>query len=68
LQASREISRYLSSLNSIAAEHPDAFTRRARTVIIKYSKLVDEPYDPNKRPAPIELSHRDLRQALHMIN
>src|SRR5262249_2335682 len=50
------------------AEHPDAFTRRTRTVIIKYSKLVDEPYDPNKRPAPIELSHRDLRQALHMIN
>ncbi len=68
LEASREILRYLNSLNSVTTERPDAFTGRARTIIIKYSKLVDDPYDPNQRRAPTELGHRDLRQALHMID
>jgi hypothetical protein len=68
LEASREIWRYLNSLNSVTSERPDALTRRARTIIIKYSRIVDESSEPNQRRARPELGHRDLRQALHMID
>src|SRR5262249_50866537 len=71
LQASREISQYLNSLNSVTSERPDAFARTARTTISKYSKLVDTRDDSNSnqsRSAPAELAHRDLRQAVHMID
>jgi hypothetical protein len=45
------------------------FAKRARTIIIKYSKLVDDQYDPSqRRPGPTELAHRDLRQAINIID
>lgn len=68
LEASREISRYLNTLSSAAAERPDALTKRARTIIIKYSRLIDVQEQSGQRGGSSELSHRDLRQALHMID
>jgi len=71
LEASREILRYLDSLKAIAAERPDVLTRRSRAVIIKYSKLIDDQAQQGgqqQRTANTELAHRDLRQALHMID
>jgi tetratricopeptide (TPR) repeat protein len=68
LEASREISQYANSLKSISPERPDALARRARAIIIKYSKLIDEYGSPGGRGAPSELSHRDLRQSLHLID
>jgi tetratricopeptide (TPR) repeat protein len=67
LEASREILRYETYLKSLAAERPDNVFKRARAIIIKYSMLVDEPAEPARNRGTPELAHKDLRQALHMI-
>jgi tetratricopeptide (TPR) repeat protein len=65
LQASKEFLDYQSYLKSAAAENPDVLTKRARKFIVKYSMLLDPPNDP-AHPPP--LAHKDLRQALHLID
>jgi tetratricopeptide (TPR) repeat protein len=67
IQAAKEISGYLASLNSAATERPDILTKRSRAIIFKYSKLVDAPVQAGGDKVP-PLAHRDLRQALHMID
>lgn len=68
IAASQEISRYEAYLNRTASESPDALARNARNIIAKFSMLVDRPPQatPGRSPAPLE--HKDLRQALHMID
>jgi tetratricopeptide (TPR) repeat protein len=68
MQASREMSQYEQYLKSIETEQPEIFVRRARAVILKYSMLLDLPQTPDGRQVVSELAHKDLRQALHLIN
>jgi tetratricopeptide (TPR) repeat protein len=65
LQASKEFLDYRSYLDAAASEHPDVLAMRARAIIVKYSLLVDPPEQP-AHPPP--LAHKDLRQALHLID
>ncbi len=66
MEASREIQQYLAFLKSPAAQIPDNLNKRARAIIMKYSRLVEQP-DSSAGKAPQIVSHRDLRQALHLI-
>jgi tetratricopeptide (TPR) repeat protein len=70
LYASEDIRRYESYLTSAAAGGPDDVSKQARAIIMRYSMLLDE--DPQKQsataPAANELKHKDLRQALHLID
>ena len=68
IQASKEISQYLDFLNSAGAQRPDILYKRARATIIKYSMLIDPSFRPGSDRLPHVLAHRDLRQALHMID
>jgi hypothetical protein len=68
IQASKEISEYLDFLNSAGAQQPDVLYKQARATIIKYSMLVDPGFRPGSDRLPHVLAHRDLRQALHMID
>jgi len=63
LQASREISQYQNFLTSNAVNNPNAFSKAARAIIIKFSMLIDQPNDK-----PKIVAHKDLRQALHIID
>jgi tetratricopeptide (TPR) repeat protein len=73
LQASRELSEYEKYLNTIGGRQPDDVIKRARTIIVKYSKLLDgddnegRENKDRKRGLP-DFSHKDLRQAMHMID
>jgi tetratricopeptide (TPR) repeat protein len=67
IQASREISLYLASLSSAEAVAPDVFARNARSTIIKYSTLVEQR-EPDQSSLAQEPVHRDLRQAIHLID
>ncbi len=67
LEASLEISQYLAYLKLTATERPDTVINRARGIIIKYSKLIDDQERAGQRGSG-ELVHRDLRQALHLID
>ena len=65
VQASKEFLQYQTYLKSIQEQPPDAVTRKVRAIIIKYSMLHDPPNTPaHARP----LGHRDLRQAIHLID
>jgi tetratricopeptide (TPR) repeat protein len=65
LQASKEFLDYETYLKSAATQPPDALATRARTIIVKYSMLLDPPEKPT---APLPLAHKDLRQAIHLID
>jgi tetratricopeptide (TPR) repeat protein len=66
LEASREIVKYEASLKG--SEPPDAIIRRARAIILKYSKLVDDQEPHNRKNDASKLAHHDLRQALYLID
>jgi tetratricopeptide (TPR) repeat protein len=68
IEASREIVRYQAALNDVGAEDADVFAKKARTIIIKYSLLLDRPEEADGSHAPPPLEHKDLRQALHLID
>jgi tetratricopeptide (TPR) repeat protein len=68
IQASKEISQYLEFLNSAGAQQPDVLYKRARATIIKYSMIIDPSFRPGGDRLPHVLAHRDLRQALHLID
>jgi tetratricopeptide (TPR) repeat protein len=73
LQASRELSQYENYLQGIAGQEPQDVIKRARTTIIKYSKLLDgddnrSRENKDKKPGLPDFSHKDLRQALHLID
>jgi tetratricopeptide (TPR) repeat protein len=65
LQASTEFLNYEMYLKSAATEHADVLTKRARALIVKYSMLLNPPDQPAH---PLPLAHKDLRQALHLID
>jgi tetratricopeptide (TPR) repeat protein len=73
LQASKEIARYETSLRDISSEKPDTFIKRSRTIIKKYSKLLDSDdnqgkEDKDKKKGIPDFAHKDLRQAIHLID
>jgi len=68
IQSSRELSEYETYLNSIARESPENVSKRARAIIIKYSRLTNPEEQSARRLRGPELSHRDLRQAVHAID
>ena len=65
LQASTEFLDYQSYLKTAGDEHPDVLAARARAIIVKYSMLLNPPEQPAHPP---QLAHRDLRQAVHLID
>lgn len=69
LAASREIQVYLSSLASSGQVRPDQLAARAKTIIQKYSKLLDQQEARAGRSPgrPISI-HQDFRQAVHLID
>ncbi len=68
IEAAKEISSYLAYLQSAATERPDVLAKRAKSIILKYSMLVEEKQQPGRNRLPPVLEHRDLRQALHMLD
>jgi tetratricopeptide (TPR) repeat protein len=71
LQASKELSQYETFIRGAATQQPDAVIKKARTIIIKYSKLLDGDDNegrPVKKAGLPEFAHKDLRQAIHLID
>jgi tetratricopeptide (TPR) repeat protein len=69
LQASKEFIDYEAFLKANRNNTPDQVLTRARSIVLKYSTLVDNLGDDSgiKTRPPI-LAHRDFRQALHLID
>jgi tetratricopeptide (TPR) repeat protein len=67
LEASREILDYERYLATAANDRPENLSRKARAIIVKYSMLLDPTEQSKRRRAP-ELAHKDLRQAIHLID
>jgi tetratricopeptide (TPR) repeat protein len=65
LQAAAEFQQYQEFLQSIAAAPPHKAYGTAHAIIMKYSLLIDPADQPGHPP---QLAHRDLRQALHLID
>jgi len=68
VEASREILRYEDYLKSATTDQPDKVEKRARDVIVKYSMLLDRPERQTSRAGSGVPIHKDLRQALHLID
>jgi tetratricopeptide (TPR) repeat protein len=68
IEASKELARYEDTLHELGEVPSDAFAKKARTVITKYSELVDRPVDSSGSNAPQTVAHKDFRQALHLID
>lgn len=69
LQASREIIRFERSLASVEAEPEAALFARAKAIVVKYSRIVEDREPQPGQPAPIPiLDHADYRQALYLLN
>ena len=73
LQASRELAQYEKYLQGITSQRPEDVVKRARTIIVKYSKLLDGDDNrsreaKNRKPGLPDFSHKDWRQAIHMID
>lgn len=67
LEASRELQQYIDALKSVARHNPDVFTKRAKTIILKYSMITDNVQQETLPRRATQLQHKDLRQALHLI-
>jgi tetratricopeptide (TPR) repeat protein len=69
IEASKEFQRYVAFLKTAPSARPDDVLREARRIIIKYSMLLDLPQQPAARQRVLPpLAHKDLRQALHLID
>jgi tetratricopeptide (TPR) repeat protein len=68
LHASRELLSYEAYLEAAGSAPFADVNRRARAVITKYSLLVDRTEEPRPGRRPPEVAHKDLRQALHLID
>jgi tetratricopeptide (TPR) repeat protein len=71
LQASKELSQYERFLQTASTQEPGDVYKEARTVIIKYSTVLDESDDQGvraRRPGVPEFAHEDPRQAIHLID
>jgi TolA-binding protein len=68
IEASKEMLEYETYLKSVSMEPPENVTKRARAIIAKYSMLVDPDQQSAGGRRSAELRHRDLRQALHLID
>jgi TolA-binding protein len=66
-EASREMLEYESYLASAASDRPENLSRKARAIISKYSMLLDPAEQAKRRRTP-ELVHKDLRQAIHLVD
>ncbi len=67
IQASKEMMEYEAYLKNVSQEPPDALWEHARKIVLKYSLLVNPPELAPGRPKPPPV-HRDIRQALHLID
>jgi hypothetical protein len=67
IEASKEMADYEAYLKDVGKQSPDAFAARAKKTILKYAMLVDPPEPRPGRPKPPPV-HKDLRQALHLID
>jgi tetratricopeptide (TPR) repeat protein len=69
LQASKEFLQYGTFLQTLSNQQPENVVKRARTIIIKYSTILDEEKNKSsKKRGLLEFTHRDYRQAIHMID
>lgn len=69
LEASREILSYVDYIKSLQVQQFDAdVLKRARSIIIKYSLIIDKDSEQAAHNADQEVQHRDLRQAIHLID
>lgn len=67
--ASREILDYRAFLDENSLSQADEVSRQARRMVLKYSFLKDRRReDDGEQPDTSELAHRDLRQAIHLID
>jgi tetratricopeptide (TPR) repeat protein len=68
-QASTELLDYSQLVARLSTVDPAQFSKRARQIIVKYSLLLDAPERKEGQPASASAeSHKDLRQALHLID
>ena len=65
IEASKDMQRYQTYLNSVSTVPPDVFAENVKKAIGKYSMLLDPPDQPAR---PRVIQHKDLRQALHLID
>lgn len=68
IQASRELSQHEKYLATVETGKSDDVDKTIRSVITKYSRLLDEPEKAKPRVNNPPPAHRDLRQALHLID
>jgi tetratricopeptide (TPR) repeat protein len=68
VEASQEFVQYDSFLKSLDAAQADNVAKRAREIVLKYSLLVDRPEHPAAAASGIRPMHRDLRQAVRLID
>jgi tetratricopeptide (TPR) repeat protein len=68
VEASREILQYQTYLKSVATERADNVAAKAKAIITKYSLLLDPPQQAARRRSSVELAHKDLRQAVHLVD
>jgi tetratricopeptide (TPR) repeat protein len=68
INASRQMQQYEASLKSTALDQPNNVAKRARAIITRYSMLVDKPEEPGRQRNFAEPSHKDLRQAAHLVD
>ena len=68
VEASREITRYQNYLKTAATDRPDNVQKKAKEIVVKYSLLLDQVKSPGVRPGSNVPAHKDLRQALHLID
>jgi TolA-binding protein len=59
---------YQTSLAAIATEPANILAKRARAIILKYSRMLDKSELNVNQIRPLEPEHKDLRQAVHLID
>ena len=68
VEASQEFLQYDAFLKSVASAQTDVVAKRAREIVLKYSLLVDRPEHPAGADSGSKPMHRDLRQAIRLID
>jgi tetratricopeptide (TPR) repeat protein len=68
VEASQEFLQYDNFLKSVDAAQADDVAKRARQIVFKYSLLVDRPEHPAGADSGLKPMHRDLRQAVRLID
>ena len=68
VEAATQLLQYSEFLKGVDGVPPDVVSKRAKAIVVKYSLMLDQPTAVKPKNGTVVPEHKDLRQAIHLID